>query len=174
ELLSEPEATVVHPQPLGRGSVAQLIRDTLGDDPEDAFSEACHDATGGNPLYLRAVLGTLAAEATAPTAAACARVREVGPEPVARAVAMRLRRLPRAATELAHGLAIIGRTNGPELPGALARLDRRTAVDAAAALSRAELVAAGPELDFAHPVVRAAVYESIDPVERANGHRRAA
>ena len=39
---------------------------------------------------------------------------------------------------------------------------------------RAELLRLEPELEFAHPVVRAAIYETIGPVERADAHRRAA
>jgi TPP-dependent pyruvate/acetoin dehydrogenase alpha subunit len=48
---------------------------------------------GGNPLFLHAVLSTLAAEGRRPTAESSQRAREVGPDSIARGVTQRLARL---------------------------------------------------------------------------------
>ena len=48
------------------------------------------------------------------------------------------------------------------------------AAAASAELVRADLLRVEPVLEFTHPVVRAAIYEMIGPVERAEAHRRAA
>ena len=106
ELMADPATAVVRPAALGIESVAALARKTLAAEPDERFCAACREATGGNPLFIRALLDTLAAEGVAPTAEASARVHEVGPEPVARAVMLRLSRLPPEATTLARAVAM--------------------------------------------------------------------
>jgi DNA-binding CsgD family transcriptional regulator len=174
ELLTDPAAVTLRPYSLGLDSVAVLARDVFAVEPDPQFCEACRTATGGNPLYLRALLDTLAGEGLEPSKEACARIREVGPEPVARAVSLRLSRLPQEATALAQAAAVLGERGELELAGALAGLERRTAAEASTALARAELLRPGQELEFAHPVVRASIYEAIPPLERAEAHGRAA
>src|SRR5262249_21368521 len=78
ELLMDPAAVVLRPGRLGLDSVAVLARDVFGAEPDEAFCAACLAATGGNPLYLRAVLTTLQSNGVEPTAAGVARVHEVG------------------------------------------------------------------------------------------------
>jgi tetratricopeptide (TPR) repeat protein len=75
---------------------------------------------------------------------------------------------------LARAVAILGAGAELGLAAALAGLDRSAAATAAGALVRADLLQAGPMLQFSHPVVRAAVYEAIDAAERVEAHRRAA
>ena len=75
----DPAAVVLRPARLGLESVAVLARDVFHAEPDEGFCAACLEATGGNPLYLRALLITLESEGVAPTADAAARVQEVGP-----------------------------------------------------------------------------------------------
>jgi len=173
ELVADPATAVVRPAALGVESVAALARKTLADDPDERFCAACHQATGGNPLFIRALLDTLAAEGVAPTAEASARVHEVGPEPVARAVTLRLSRLPPEARTLARAVAILDGAE-PALAAALAGLERDVAVSAAAQLAGSDILRAERRLEFIHPVVGAAVQQQISPGERATEHRRAA
>ena len=59
----------------------------------------------------------------------------------------------------------------PRLPGS----DPHLASLAATWLDRADLLrVTTPTVEFSHPVVRAAVYESIEPAQRLHAHRRAA
>ena len=174
ELLTDSAAVVLRPGTLGPESVAILARDVFSAEPDQVFCAACRGATGGNPLYVRALLVTLAADGHTPTAEASARVEEVGPEPVARAVSLRLSRLPPEAAALAQAIAVLGQGAELGLAAALAGLERSAAGVSSAALARAELLRPEQPLEFAHPVVRAAIYEAIGAVERADAHRRAA
>jgi len=174
ELLTDPAAVILRLGTLTRESVVTLARDVFSAEPDAEFCAACHAATGGNPLYLRALLITLAADGVAPTAESSPRVREVGPEPVARAVSLRLSRLPQEAGMLARAIAVLGHGAKLGLAAALAGVEPSAAVEASGALARSELLRLEPALEFTHPVVRAAIYEAIGPVERAEAHRRAA
>jgi class 3 adenylate cyclase/DNA-binding CsgD family transcriptional regulator len=174
ELLADPTTVIVRPSALSVDAVVELARQSFGQEPELVFARACHDTTGGNPLFVRALLDTLAAERIEPTAAQAARVREIGPEAVSRAVALRLSRLPDGAATLARSLAILGDGTQLDHAAALAGLEGVAASDAVTALARADLLRLETSLEFVHPVVRAAVYERIPPSERPLEHRRAA
>jgi class 3 adenylate cyclase/tetratricopeptide (TPR) repeat protein len=174
ELLSDPASVVVRPGALSLSAVRALVHELYGVDPDAAFVSECHAATGGNPLFVRALVDTLKADHVEPVAANVARVRETGPEPVSRVVALRLARLPSEANALARAVAVLG--DGAELEQAarLAELERELAGHAATTLARADLMRIELPLEFVHPVVRAAVYDRIPPNERPLEHRRAA
>jgi DNA-binding CsgD family transcriptional regulator len=174
ELVTDPVTVLVRPRPLGVESVAALARQSFGAEADERFCACCHQATGGNPLLLRALLDMLAAEGVAPTAEAVPRVQEAGPEPVARGVALRLSRLPAEAAMLARAVAILGDRTELALAAALAGVDPKLAWSAAAQLARCDIFRAEARLEFIHPVVRAAVHAEIAPAERAAAHRRAA
>jgi hypothetical protein len=65
-----------------------------GAEADDAFCEACYQATGGNPLLLRELVRALVAEDVVPVASSVAIVQRVAPDAVARSVMLRLSRLP--------------------------------------------------------------------------------
>jgi class 3 adenylate cyclase/DNA-binding CsgD family transcriptional regulator len=174
ELVADPATVAIRPGSLGRESVGVLARRLLGAEPEAPFVDACHRATGGNPLYLRALLDTLARESVPPTAAEAARVVEIGPGAVARAVELRLSRLPSEATALVRAAAILGDGAEVRFASALAGLELDAAGHATTTLIRADLLQSQPRLEFIHPVVRTAVYEGVPPGERVAAHRRAA
>jgi len=175
ELVADPTAVLIRPGSLGMESVIQLASEQFGRGPERSFAEACLAATGGNPLFLRALLATVAAENMAPVADNADRVLEIGPESVTRAVSLRLARLPAEATRLASAAAVLGDGSKLGQVADLAGLELEVATHAATALARADLFRVRtPDIEFTHPVVRAAVYEAIDPAERVLAHRRAA
>jgi DNA-binding CsgD family transcriptional regulator len=174
ELLADPGALQMQACPLGTESIAALAREVFAAEPDADFCAACSTATGGNPLFLRALMQTLADVGVAPTAAAAERVHEVGPEPVARFVTLGLSRLPPEAPALACAGAVLG--DGASLgdAAALAKLEPEQARRAAAALVAADILRPFPHVEFVHPVVRASVYETIDIGERLTLHRDAA
>jgi class 3 adenylate cyclase/DNA-binding CsgD family transcriptional regulator len=174
ELLADVEAVVVRPGALGADSAAALAQSLFGTDPDPEFTSACLEASGGNPLFLEALLDALRSEGVEPVATAASRVSEVGPEPVARVVSLRLSRVSPDAGALARAVAVLGGHTEARHAAALAGLDLETATHAAAALARAEILRAGTVLEFTHPVVRAAVYDAVPGPERAAMHRRAA
>lgn len=84
ELLGDPAAVVVQPAPLALVSVLELARARLGVEPDEAFVAAVEAATGGNPLYVGAVLDSVAREGVEPTADRAEHVPDMGPRAVAR------------------------------------------------------------------------------------------
>jgi DNA-binding CsgD family transcriptional regulator len=174
ELIADPEAAAIRPEPLGRASIAVLARELHGLEPDEAFCAALESATGGNPLFVGAVLDAVAREGTSPTAEHAGRLLEIGAQGVARVVGLRLGRLRPAALALLRAASVLG--DGVELRqvAALAGVAAGELGPAAAALVRLDLLRREDPLEFFHPVVRRAVYETLDVVERGAAHRSAA
>jgi DNA-binding CsgD family transcriptional regulator len=174
ELIADPEAAAIRPEPLGRASIAVLARESHGLEPDDAFCAAVETATGGNPLFVGAVLDAVAREGTSPTAEQVPRLLDIGGHGVSRVVGLRLARLQPEALALLRAASILG--DGTELRQAAALADVNTSElgAAAAALVRLDLLRREDPLEFFHPVVRTAVYETLDVVERDAAHRSAA
>jgi tetratricopeptide (TPR) repeat protein len=174
ELIADPEAAAIRPEPLGRASIAVLARELHGLEPDEAFCAALESATGGNPLFVGAVLDAVAREGTSPTAEHAARLLEIGAQGVSRVVGLRLARLRPEALALLRAASVLG--DGTELrhAAALAGVEAGELGPAATALVRLDLLRREGPLEFFHPVVRRAVYETLDVVERGAAHRSAA
>jgi hypothetical protein len=165
-------AVVLRPGRLSRDAAAQIVRARHAH-ADDAFVAACHQATGGNPLFLDELLKAVEAEGLAPTHDAVDRVREIGPAPVSRSVSLTLAELPQAATDLARALAILGESAPWPHAAALSELPMDRALEMGARLADAGILGPGEEPGFAHPIVRAAILAEMLPAERALAHRRA-
>jgi tetratricopeptide (TPR) repeat protein len=174
ELIADPEAAVIRPEPLGRASIAVLARELHGLGPDESFCAALETATGGNPLFIGAALDAVAREGTGPTAAHVSRLLEIGAQGVSRAVGLRLARLPHEALALLRAASILGDGTALRHAAALAGVGASELGPAAAALVRLDLLRREDPLEFFHPVVRSAVYETLDVVERDAAHRTAA
>ena len=174
QIVSDPLAAVVHPGVLSVDATALLLREGVSADSEDTFSAACHRETGGNPLLLRELVDALAADGVAPIGANAARVHEIAARAGSRAVSVRLAGLPREATSLAQAVAVLGDEAEPRLAGALAGLEVEVVSDAAGALARVDVLRPSTPLGFVHPLIGAAVYETMAPGERERAHARAA
>ena len=174
ELLADPGGVVMRPGGLGRESAAALARERLGDEPAAAFAAALETGSGGNPLYLVALLDAVWRQGLAPTAEHAPHVLELGPRAVSYGVSTRLGRLPAEATDLLRAAAILGDRTELPLAATLAGTNPGTALTAASALVRADLLRHENPLEFTHPVVRSAVLEQLSGAERTRAHRRAA
>jgi hypothetical protein len=176
ELLDALSATarVVGLAPLTAAASASVVRTALGAAGEDAFVDACHRATGGNPFLLEALVREVAADGARRAAAEANRALSFGPEGVARAVRRRLRALGPEATALARAVAVLGAPARVSDAAALAGAQEPAARAAADALAAVEVLAADRALEFVHPIVAAAVYEQIPPLERERLHSAAA
>jgi len=171
---ADPSAVRVRPAALSATAMRELLGRAFGAEPEDEFAAACHRATAGNPLLAHELVGALRAMDVRPTASDVEAVPRVGAKAVRGFVLRRLDRLTDAARALARAVAVLGDRTELELAASLAGLERAAAVDAAAALMRADLFAEERPLGFVHPLVRLAVYETIDMSERELAHARAA
>lgn len=170
ELSQDPGAEVLRPGTLSEEAVSELARRRLGSGVDERFCQACHRATGGNPLFLHELVGALAAAGVSPNAHAAATVTEVGPPAVARFVLHRLQRLGPDSTALAQAVAVLGGDADATLAADTVGLDAAETRAVADLLVRADVFAPDQRLRFAHPVVQAAVYEDLLPGERAARH----
>jgi DNA-binding CsgD family transcriptional regulator len=174
ELITDPEAAAIRPEPLGRASIAVLARELHDLEPDEAFCAALETATGGNPLFIGAVLDAVAREGTRPTAEHVPRLLEIGAQGVSRAVGLRLARLPPEALALLRAASIFGDGTKLRQAATLAGVQASKLGPAAAILVRLDLLRREDPLEFFHPVVRSAVYETLDVIERDAAHRSAA
>jgi DNA-binding CsgD family transcriptional regulator len=174
ELVADPQAAAIRPGPLGRASIAVLARELHGLEPDEAFSAGVVSATGGNPLFVGAVLDAVAREGTSPTADNVPRLLAIGAQGVSRVVGLRLARLPPQALALLRAASILGDGTALRHAAAVAGVEAGQLGAAAAALVRLDLLRREDPLEFFHPVVRSAVYETLDVVERDAAHRLAA
>jgi hypothetical protein len=165
---------VIRPDALSREAAVRFVRDALSPNADDAFCAACHEETAGNPLLLRELVHAIAVEGLAPTDANVPRLRELGAQAVSRTVSLRMSRFGPEATRLARAVAILGDDADPRVAAALAGLEEQDASEAAAALAAGDVLRLQAPLGFVHPLVRAAVEETLTPVERDGAHARAA
>ena len=173
EIAADPLAVPIRPAPLTMAAVGELILVRLGETPEPGFAEACHGATGGNPLLLHELLKTLAAEGVQPSVEQIPVVRELGSRAVSRTVLVRLARLSPDAIAAARAIAVLGDACEVATVAALAELDERRFATAARELTRVEIVRPDPPLGFVHPLVRDAIYQDLAVGERELMHAAA-
>ena len=173
-LAGDPAVELLRLAPLTRNAIRSLVGARLSSEPHDRFIDACGEVTGGNPFLLGELLDEAAARDVAPTAAAAAEVSEIVPRGVANAVLLRLTRLPASAAALARVLSVLG--DGAQI-GDAARLADVSGADleaAIAALVSAGVLESGGAVQFAHPILAAAIYGDLSPAERQRLHRAAA
>jgi DNA-binding CsgD family transcriptional regulator len=159
------------PAPLSEPACGVLTRARFEQPVDDTFVSALHQATGGNPFLLNALLDELVGDRIAPQRTSVDAVLMMGPRVVTRAIAARLGRLSASARSLVAALTVLG----DDAPGAqlraLAGLSEDDLQLAAAELVRVSVAAPGDGLRFAHPIVRNAVSADIAPAELDRLHR---
>jgi DNA-binding CsgD family transcriptional regulator len=171
ELRAIPGCVPLRLGPLGGAATEALLRDRLGRHPGAELCQACHASTGGNPFLLESLASALRETGTA---GAPWDVERLGPQPVAQAVLRRTGQLGDGARQLTQALAVLGGPAPLRHAAALSDVDLADAARLADRLRAADVLAPGSMLEFAHPIVRTAVYESIPPGERALAHATAA
>jgi DNA-binding CsgD family transcriptional regulator/tetratricopeptide (TPR) repeat protein len=174
QILSDPLTTVIRLAPLSSAGTTQLLRQSLSPDADESFCIACHEITGGNPLLVHELVGAILTAEVEPAAASVSGLSELAARAGWRAVSVRLSRLPPETTSLAQAVAILGDEVDPRQAARLADLSDEEASQATADLVRVDVLRARPPLNFMHPLIRGAVYETLTPLERSSGHARAA
>ncbi|MBO0731089.1 MAG: AAA family ATPase, partial [Acidimicrobiaceae bacterium] len=172
-ILAHPAVRILPLRPLGEGSVAALVRITLDAEPHPVFTAACLQATAGNPLGVSELLRELRADGVAPSRAAAGGLDLRPPEAINRRVLRDLSRLGNEAGRLARALAVMG--DGTRLPlvARLADLEVDRAAEVTDDLQSADLLTPERPPRFAHPLLRAAVYDHLPAGARQKLHRRA-
>jgi DNA-binding CsgD family transcriptional regulator len=156
------------------GGVGVLIYEELGLQPAGEFVAACHQLTGGNPLFVRELLAASRAEGLRPDADQVDALCAIAPTAVGPSVLARLARLGADAVALARSVAILG--DGAEVVTAaeLSGIDVTSAELVADSLALAQILAPSRPLEFFNPLIADSLYEDLAPGERRLAHRRAA
>jgi DNA-binding CsgD family transcriptional regulator len=173
-LRNDPLTRLLHPAPLSETAASLIVRAAFSPQAVAELCRACRDATGGNPLLLRMLAHALRAEGADPTAQGEERVAELAPRVVAASVLPRLRRLPAEVEAFAGAVAVLGDRAELRHAAVLAGIETGPATQAADALAAAGILARGRPIEFVHPTVRRAVYESLPAGQRHRAHRQAA
>ena len=174
EIANDPSTAHVRPGPLSEEAVGELVAKRLKAEPDEAFREACHTTTGGNPLLMRQLLNALETDGVTPDAAHADVVRAIGSRAVSSSVLLRLSRLPGEAVAVARAVAVLGESAFLTAVAGVAGLDEAAVAGSMAALARAEILHPQSPPRFVHPLVRDAVYTGLSLGERELLHARAA
>jgi DNA-binding CsgD family transcriptional regulator len=172
--LPEQAALVLAPGPLSEAGSGELVRQELGPRADEELCRSCHEATGGNPFYLRELVADLSSEGRRPTVEVARSVRSLGAGTVGRSVLVRIGRLGLDCDHLAEALAILGPGAPLRHAASLAELNREAAERAADRLRAADVLAPERELDFVHPIVHEALLAELPAARRAALHSGAA
>ncbi|HTF50419.1 MAG TPA: AAA family ATPase [Pseudonocardia sp.] len=173
-LRANPLTWTLHPAPLSERAAAAVVRAAFSPRADAELCRACLAATGGNPLLLRMLSRALRDEGIDATSTDRERVAELAPRVVAEWVLPRLRRLPGDTAAFAGAVAVLGDRAEMRHAAALAALEIGPATRAADALAAAGILARGRPIEFVHPTVRRAVYDSLPAAEHHRAHRQAA
>jgi DNA-binding CsgD family transcriptional regulator len=177
-IVGDPYAESLTLAPLTIAASQRLLTDAFAAPAESEFVAACHEVTRGNPLLLKELAAAARARGIAPDAASASSVLKMGADFLGQRIRLWLRRLPSDCQTLARSVAVLGNTS---LAGAaqLAGVSGAAATQALDRLCQANIMAGGEEgpigkVDFVHPLVRAAVYDSLSLTARSELHRAAA
>lgn len=164
----------LEPAPLSVIGVDGLARAILGDQVEQAFSEHCHEVTGGTPFYVAELLRALRQDHVAGRAADVRAIEGLTPRAVIDAMLARLGRLSPAARSVAEAIALL--VPGAELRwvAALTGLEIDVVADAADSLLALGLLRTVQPCTYEHPILRSAVESEISPARRGRLHLSAA
>lgn len=174
DLAREPSAVSLPLGPLSAKGTARLVRARFGEDAPDELCATCHAVTGGNPLLVHQTAGELARRGVRPTRDAIAGVTDLMASAIAELVASRLRGVGEDGIAMVAALCVLGQPADRAVAEQVARLASDTAGIALGRLQALDLVAVGPELEFCHPLVQAAVERHLGADRVARTHRRAA
>ena len=161
---------VIEPARLSLEATAELVRSLVPEADEDVC-RTCHEVTGGNAFYVREVAVAIRdrepGDATMPAA-------DWSPERVTRIVSGRIVALAPGAREVARACAVLGDGASAHMVASLAGLADESVRDALDSLRAGGILAPGERIEFAHPIVGAAVTASIPPGRKASSHALAA
>jgi hypothetical protein len=155
-------------------ATATLCEWRLGPTVQPDFASACHEATGGNPFFLEALLREAVHEGLSAGSGEADSVRRIAPPAVTQAVVLRLSGASPAANALVRAVAVLGDGASLAEAAAMAALADEGVAAAADQLVALDILKPAGRLEFAHPIVREAVRADIGPRGLSNAHARAA
>ncbi|MFJ8360890.1 ATP-binding protein [Streptomyces sp. NPDC093984] len=164
--------------PLTGDGVARILRDELGQEPEDAFCDECRQITGGSPFETVELAIRLGRRRVKGTREELPVMRELASAVKGRGLLARLRQLGTPTVRFAWAAAVLGSSISRDLAAAIAVVGAEQAAEAVERLRSARVLAEdeGPEgaLEFVHPLIATTVYRAIPPGVRVGLHNAAA
>ena len=158
---------------LGRDEVRKLIAEIARVEPWEGKVAAIHEATGGNPLYVREVTRLVAATDALERPG---RLTIPIPDTVRAVIRRRLASLSADAVQVLSAAAVVGREFDVALVGAASGLTSERVLDSlsqAVGLQVVEDVSqTGSVYRFSHPLMREAIYEGLPLPARMQMHQR--
>jgi hypothetical protein len=173
-LRGAPGATSIELSPLSSEATAAVVAEHGGTPVSASFAQACHGATGGNPLLVHRLAEGLRDHGIAGAGDGDAEaVMRPGPYAVAGAVGATMARLGEGPVRLAHAVAVL--ETAPLVTAArLAGVGPEEASAVGEQLVRAGILRDVRPLEFEHALVRDAVLRGLTAGERARLHADAA
>lgn len=161
-------------EPISSAACEELVLRYLPD-AEQGFTAACAHLSGGNPLFLHALLSELMEAGVEPLDAHSEQALAFVPESISRMLLLRLEGLPPAARELAQALAVIGGDRGGVgHAAAIAEVGDSRLQEALDALVDASILIGDDPPRFIHPLIGSSIHSELAMGERSRLHAAAA
>jgi DNA-binding CsgD family transcriptional regulator len=168
------DPATIRPPLLSEAATATIVRARVGSASTPALENACHEATGGNPLLIESLLTELRERLGPGAAIPPEAILEIGSERVGAGVIDRAAAIDPRGPDVVRAAALLGDGGDLRAIAGLTGIDRGAASAILDGLVAVAVLDAGPGRRFAHPLLRSAVYEAIPSVARAEMHARAA
>lgn len=172
-LAGKPDTLFLTLGPLSHDGVRAAIEHEFGGAADNEAVSVVHERTGGQPRLVAELLAALRLRNIAPKAGCREAIEAVTPESVRRDLVARLGRHPETVRRVAEVVAVLENGSIAQV-AALADIDQDRARAAAASLGRAGLLRDDAIVAYTHPLLRAAVYDTLSSLSRTDLHRRAA
>ncbi|MCX4702852.1 AAA family ATPase [Streptomyces sp. NBC_01373] len=164
--------------PLSTDGVARIIRDAVGEQAEDEFSEECWTVTNGNPFETVELAFRLAERQVRGMRHELSVMRDLAAAVKGPGLLDRLKRLGTSTVRYAWAAAVLGGSFSPELAADLAVIGNEEAAEATERLRAARILAdsqgPGTGLEFVHPLIATTIYRAIPSGLRVGLHNAAA
>jgi DNA-binding CsgD family transcriptional regulator len=158
-------------RPLEADAVGALLTDILGG-AEPSLVGACVEVTGGNPLLVRELARALKAAGHGADVSQSV-VHQMVPETIVVSTHARVASFGRDAVAMAEALALLGDGHDLAQVAELASLDSSVAAAAVDRLTTNGFLRQGRPLAFEHPLLLAAVRDSMPESRRSDLHLQA-
>ncbi|CAL9655199.1 LuxR family transcriptional regulator [Streptomyces sp. Tu 3180] len=151
---------------LGRDSVRLLVEGACGTPSHDAFVDTLQQRSGGNPLWVTALVDEAQYQALQPTEADADAAAALRPERARRRLAAFLRSQPDHVRRVAYALTVLDAVADPHLVTRLAEIDEPRRAEAVGVLRLAGLVAEHSDSLIPGTLLRDLLEESMPATER--------
>ncbi len=167
-------AVMLRPKPLTGAAIGKILSHSFpGTAASPELIAAFSEASGGNPFFITELVNELSESHESLDELSPDQVFDAGPMAVRRSLLMRLGALGDDSRRLAQALAILGGEGELRHAVAIAGIDPDAGARAVDKLVAAGILESGRRLRVAHPLVRAAIAEDIQPSAQSAYHRLA-